>query len=176
MGLLSCARYLLMHLSVNSNPSATSASHNLSQAMDAHRRSLARLSSGNRIVNPADDAGGLAVAKKLDSSLKRLVRVGQNLGNAQSFTELQETALRTVGGIITRMSELKTMSMDVSKNSADNVNYNKEFVELQKQILAITKHRFNGVSLFSTNGLFVPTHEDGSPSNCLLYTSDAADE
>ena len=135
--------------------------------MDAHRRSLARLSSGNRIVNPADDAGGLAVAKKLDSSLKRLVRVGQNLGNAQSFTELQETALRTVGGIITRMSELKTMSMDVSKNSADNENYNKEFVELQKQILAITKHRFNGVSLFSTNGLFVPTHEDGSPTKGL---------
>ena len=138
-----------MQLSINSNPSATSASHNLSKAMDAHRRSLARLSSGNRIVNPADDAGGLAVGNKLDSKLSRLEKVHQNLKNTISFTELQESALRTVGTIITRMSELKTMSTDVTKNSADIENYNKEFVELQKQIGAISKHKFNGVSLFT---------------------------
>jgi flagellin-like hook-associated protein FlgL len=57
--------------------------------------------------------------------------------------------LRTVGVIITRMSELKTMSTDVTKNSSDIENYNKEFVELQKQIGAISKHKFNGVSLFT---------------------------
>ena len=99
-----------MQLSINSNPSAASASYNLSKALDVHRRSLARLSSGNRIVNPADDAGGLAVGSKLDSKLSRLEKVHQNLKNTISFTELQESALRTVGVIITRMSELKTMS------------------------------------------------------------------
>ena len=150
-----------MQFSINSNPSATSASHNLSKAMDAHRRSLARLSSGNRIVNPADDAGGLAVGNKLDSKLSRLEKVHQNLKNTISFTELQESALRTVGVIITRMSELKTMSTDVTKNSADIENYNKEFVELQKQIEAMTKHKFNGVSLFSNTSKFAETDADG---------------
>jgi flagellin-like hook-associated protein FlgL len=129
--------------------------------MDAHRRSLARLSSGNRIVNPADDAGGLAVGNKLDSKLSRLEKVHQNLKNTISFTELQESALRTVGTIITRMSELKTMSTDVTKNSADIENYNKEFVELQKQIEAMTKHKFNGVSLFSNTSKFAETDADG---------------
>ena len=138
-----------MQLSINSNPSATSASHNLSKAMDAHRRSLARLSSGNRIVNPSDDAGGLAVSNKLDSKLKRLEKIHQNLKNSISFTQLQEGALRNVGAILTRMSELKTMSMDVTKNSSDIENYNKEFVELQKQLGAITRHKFNGISLFT---------------------------
>lgn len=150
-----------MQLSLLNNPSATSASHNLSKAMDAHRRSLARLSSGNRIVNPADDAGGLAVGNKLDSKLSRLEKVHQNLKNTISFTELQESALRTVGTIITRMSELKTMSTDVTKNSADIENYNKEFVELQKQIEAMTKHKFNGVSLFSNTSKFAETDADG---------------
>ena len=51
-----------MPIVVNSNASATSASFNLSRANDSLRKSLARLSSGNKIVSPADDAGGLAVA------------------------------------------------------------------------------------------------------------------
>jgi len=126
-----------------------------------HRKSLARLSSGQRIVNPADDAGGLAVGNKLDSKLSRLEKIHQNLKNTISFTELQESALRTVGVIITRMSELKTMSTDVTKNSADIENYNKEFVELQKQIEAMTKHKFNGVSLFSNTSKFAETDADG---------------
>ena len=84
----------------------------------------------------------------------------QNLKNTISFTE-QESALRTVGVIITRMSELKTMSTDVTKNSADIENYNKEFVELQKQIEAMTKHKFNGVSLFSNTSKFAETDPDG---------------
>ena len=60
-----------MPIVVNSNTTATTASFNLSRANDALRKSLARLSSGNRIVNPADDAGSMAVAYKLDSKLKR---------------------------------------------------------------------------------------------------------
>ena len=53
-----------MPIVVNSNSTATIASFNLSSASDALRKSLNRLSSGNRIVSPADDAGGLSVAYK----------------------------------------------------------------------------------------------------------------
>ena len=60
-----------MPIVVNSNASATQASFNLSRANDSLQKSLARLSSGNRINSPADDAGGLAVAYKLNSKLNR---------------------------------------------------------------------------------------------------------
>jgi flagellin len=73
-----------MQFSINTNPSATQASLNLSRASDIHRKSLARLSSGQRIVNPADDAGGLAVGNKLDSRLARLQKIEQNLKNSIS--------------------------------------------------------------------------------------------
>jgi len=60
-----------MPIVVNTNTSATTASSNLSRANYSLRKSLARLSSGNRIVSPEDDAGGLAVAYKISSNLKR---------------------------------------------------------------------------------------------------------
>ena len=138
-----------MPLTVNTNTSATTASFQLSAANAALRKSLGRLSSGNRIVSPADDAGGLAVAYKLRSRLTRVERVGQNLQNSISFLQVQEGALRVAGSILTRMSELKTMSTDVTKNSGDIENYNKEFIELQRQLVQMSKDKFNGISLFT---------------------------
>lgn len=142
-----------MPLTVNTNTSATTASFQLSAANDALRKSLGRLSSGNRIVSPADDAGGLAVAYKLRSRLTRVERVGENLRNSISFLQVQEGALRVAGNILTRMSELKTMSTDVTKNSGDVENYNKEFIELQRQLGQMSKDKFNGISLFTTVSL-----------------------
>ena len=60
-----------MPITINTNSAATEATFNLSKANDNLRRSIARLSSGNRITKPTDDAGGLAVAYKLQSSVKR---------------------------------------------------------------------------------------------------------
>ena len=70
-----------MPIVVNSNTTATIASFNLSHANDSLRKSLARLSSGKRIVQPSDDAGGMAVAYKLNSKLKRTEAVRQNVQN-----------------------------------------------------------------------------------------------
>jgi flagellin len=141
-----------MPIVVNSNSSATSASFNLSRANDSLRKSLGRLSSGNRINSPADDAGGLAVAYKLDSKLNRTEAVIQNSQNALSFLQVQDGALSTVGKVLDRMGELRTMAQDITKNSGDIENYSKEFVELQSQLNQVRNEKFNGISLFSVTG------------------------
>ena len=140
-----------MPIVVNSNTTATTASFNLSHANDALRKSLARLSSGNRIVNPADDAGGMAVAYKLNSKLKRTEAVRHNVQNGISYLQVQDGALSTVAKIADRMAELRTMASDVTKNSGDVENYSKEFIELQKQLNQIRHEKFNGISLFATS-------------------------
>ena len=61
-----------MALTINTNPSATVATMHLSKNNAALKKSLNRLSSGSRIVQPVDDAGGLAVSMKLESSIVRL--------------------------------------------------------------------------------------------------------
>ena len=140
-----------MPIVVNSNTTATTASFNLSHANDALRKSLARLSSGNRLVNPADDAGGMAVAYKLNSKLKRTEAVRHNVQNGLSYLQVQDGALSTVAKIADRMAELRTMASDVTKNTGDVENYSKEFIELQRQLNQIRHEKFNGISLFATS-------------------------
>ena len=140
-----------MPIVVNSNASATTASFNLSRANDALRKSLGRLSSGNRINNPADDAGGLAVAYKLNSKANRTSAILQNTQNALSYMQVQDSGLQTAGKIVDRMSELRVMAQDITKNSQDIENYSKEFIELQSQLNQVSKEKFNGISLFASD-------------------------
>jgi flagellin len=94
----------------------------------------------------------MAVAYKLNSTLKRTEAVRQNIQNGLSYLQVQDGALSVVGKIVDRISELRTMSMDVTKNSGDVENYSKEFVELQSQLNQIRHQKFNGISLFAING------------------------
>ena len=160
-----------MPIVVNSNASATQASFNLSRANDSLRKSLARLSSGNRINSPADDAGGLAVAYKLNSKLNRTEAVIQNSQNALSYLQVQDASLQTVGKVLDRMAELRTMAADITKNSGDIENYTKEFMELQMQLNQVQKETFNGISLFSRTSSTAVTGELGKGEGTYLDAS-----
>jgi flagellin len=141
-----------MPIVVNSNASATSASFNLSRANDSLRSSLERLSSGRKINRSGDDAGGLAVAYKLESEGKRTKATVQNMQNALSYLQVQDGAMQTLGNIFDRMAQLRIMAGDVTKNSGDVENYSKEFVELQLQMDQMNNQKFNGLSLFAMDG------------------------
>ena len=139
-----------MPLTVNTNSSAAAANFHLSRNQSALQKSLTRLSSGSRIVQPIDDAGGLAVSMKLESAIVRLSGAQKNVQNATSFLEVQDGILSSTGKILNRMIELKGLSDDVMKNSSDTENYNREFKDLQMQIYDMAALKFNGVSLFAT--------------------------
>jgi len=162
-----------MPIVVNSNASATSASFNLSRANDSLRKSLERLSSGKRINNAGDDAGGLAVAYKLNSKANRTTAILQNAQNGLSYLQVQDSGLQTAGKIVDRMAELRVMAQDITKNTSDIENYSKEFVELQSQLNQISKEKFNGISLFaSSNASAGGTLESGTASfNTTSYNS-----
>ena len=120
-----------MPLTVNTNSSAAVANFHLSRNQSALQKSLTRLSSGSRIVQPIDDAGGLAVSMKLESSIVRLSGAQKNVQNATSFLEVQDGVMSSTGKILNRMVELKGLSGDVMKNASDIENYNREFKDLQ---------------------------------------------
>ena len=155
-----------MSLVINTNSIASTAANNLSTNQANLQRSLARLSSGSKIVIPADDAGGLAVANKLKAVMNRNTRAQQNVQNSMSFLQVQDGALKSSSQILDRMSELKTMSLDVTKNSADVANYQAEFGQLQSQLQNIRDEKFNGINLFQTSqsDLTVYTTEVGTGS------------
>ena len=139
-----------MPLNINTNTAASSASYYLSKNNASLQKSLNRLSSGSRITQPADDAGGLAVSMKLRGTISRLSGVEKNIDNAISFLQVQDGVLESAGKILDRMAELKALSQDVLKNSSDIANYNSEFKNLQVQLYQSSETKFNGVSLFAT--------------------------
>ena len=138
-----------MPLTINTNSAAAKANMHLARNNDMLRKSLNRLSSGSRIVQPVDDAGGLAVSMKLESAITRLSGAQVNVQNAISFLEVQDGVMEAAGKILNRMIELKGLSEDVMKNSSDKDNYNREFQDLQLQIYDMAQVQFNGVSLFA---------------------------
>ncbi len=155
-----------MSVVLNTNYSATMAANNLAGSSSMLQKSLNRLSSGSKIVNPSDDAGGLAVSMKLSATSKRQGAVNNNIGNAVSLLQTQDGGLKVAGNILARISELRTLNDDVTKSTGDKANYNTEFVALSAQLTAIASEKFNGVALFGTSsGQTVNGTEDASTSS-----------
>ncbi len=150
-----------MSVVINTNFAATVAANNLAASNSMLQRSMNRLSSGSKIVNPADDAGGLAVSMKLSAAAKRSGAAATNIGNSISFLQSQDGVLKVTGKVLERMGELLTLYSDPTKNSDDLANYDSEFVALQDELESLTDETFNGVALFGTNELSVPVSEDG---------------
>ncbi|HWA28527.1 MAG TPA: flagellin [Lacunisphaera sp.] len=164
-----------MSVVINTNFAATVASNNLAASNDMLQKSMNRLSSGTKIVNPADDAGGLAVSMKLSAAAKRSGAAASNIGNSVSFLQSQDGVLKVAGKVLERMGELKTLYTDPTKNSDDKANYDSEFTALQDELDSLTTEKFNSVDLFGSAGLSVSVSEDGTSSTVAISAKDLAD-
>ena len=112
-----------MSVVINTNYSARVAANNLATSNQMLQESLNRLSSGSKIVNPSDDAGGLAVAMKLTATSNRQGALQNNIGDATSYLQTQDGSLQVAGSILDRVSQLETLYQDPTKNSSDLANY-----------------------------------------------------
>lgn len=154
-----------MSVVINTNYAATIAADNLASSNAQLQESLNRLSSGSKIVNPADDAGGLGVSMKLTAATHRSDATNTNIANTTSFLQTQDGVLKVAGEVLDRMSELSTMYQDPTKNATDKSNYDAEFTQLQSQLTSLTGETFNGVSLFGTgSAITLKVSQDGTQS------------
>ncbi len=147
---------------INTNVSAQGSARLLSESSSMLAKSLARLSSGSKIISPEDDAAGLAVSQRFDAQINRTAAARSNISNAVSFNQTQDGFLQKVGKALDRMSELSILSQDVTKSDADRTLYDKEFAELKTYITNSGTKDFNGISLFTSSALSVTTDGDTS--------------
>ena len=156
-----------MSIVVNTNTAASLSALNLSKSNSLLQKSLARLSSGSRISEASDDAGGLAVSMKLTAALKRSQAQAANISNALSFLQTQDGVMKGATDVLTRIGELATMYGDVTKSADDKANYDAEFVNLVSQMTQFDQSQFNGIDLFKTasgSTLEVFLTDDGAQS------------
>jgi flagellin len=121
---------------INTNIQAIAAARNLNASQEMLGRSLSRLSSGSKIVNPSDDAAGLAVSEKMDAQGRRVKAAINNVQNSISYVQTADGFMSGMTKILSRMSELAILAKDVTKNDTDVDLYSQEFRALQDQLRA----------------------------------------
>jgi len=146
---------------INTNVEAQRTANNLNVSQTNLAKSLSRLSSGSRIVNPSDDAAGLAVSSRLRAQIKRLDSALSNVINAVSFTQTQDGFMKTVDKAFRRMGELAMLARDETKSAADRSLYDQEFQQLMDYIIDTTDKEFNSVELFNGAEIDVTIDSEG---------------
>ncbi len=123
--------------------------NNNSRAMD---KSLAKLSSGSRIVRASDDAAGLAVGSSLRADITTLKQGGINAVQARSVLQTADGALARVGDILQRMKSLTAQAVSGSVDATSRGFIDQEYDSLKAEAIAIgTNTTFNGTALLTGN-------------------------
>ena len=97
-------------------------------------RSMARLSTGNKIVNPSDDTAGLSISEKIQAQNSRIEAAQTNIQNAVSLSQTTDGFLESMGEVLNRMNELAVMASDVTKTAEDRDLYGLEFEQMKDQL------------------------------------------
>ena len=92
-----------MALNIISNYAANVAHRNLSNSDEMATRSLAKLSSGTRVVSARDDAASMAIGARLNSQVQALKTATVNVGQANSMLQIADGGLGTINDVLTRM-------------------------------------------------------------------------
>jgi hypothetical protein len=136
-------------ININSNYSSEIASYRLNNVNSNLTKSIIRQSSGLKINSSIEDPAGLAVSMRLKNKVLQSSALNKNLSNTLSFLETQETYLKRIGKILTRVDEIDIQKNDLIKNAKDTAVYDNERSNLIAEIYKIRDEKFNGVSLFS---------------------------
>ena len=147
---------------INTNVAAQNSAALLQSSSTGLAKSLQRLSSGNKIVTPQDDAAGLAVSMKFDAQSNRIGAAMNNVSNAISYTQTQDGFLQQVSKALNRMGELSVSAQDVTKTDTDRSLYDAEFQQMTSYISNVATKDFNGVSLFNGSSKAVTIDSDAS--------------
>jgi flagellin len=133
---------------INSNLIAGSATRNLGAANSVVASSVARLSSGNRIIKASDDVAGLAIGTALSSTVKTLEIALLNTQQANSVLSIADGALAQIGDILTRQNSLASQANSGSLGLTERGFLNQEFQALVAEIdRIVSATQFNGITL-----------------------------
>ncbi|SNB79050.1 flagellin [Arboricoccus pini] len=135
-------------VTVTTNTSANTAIRYLNINSSQAANSLAKISSGSRIVKASDDAASLAVGSKLKADVSALKQASVNAANASSLLQVADGGMATASDILIRMKAIATQANNDSLSTTEQGYLDKEFQKLNTQLGNIASQtKFNGVAL-----------------------------
>jgi flagellin len=137
-----------MAMSVNTNVVSLNAQRNLGTSQSSLATSMQRLSSGLRVNSAKDDAAGLAIAERMNASVRGLNVAARNANDGISLAQTAEGALGKVGDMLQRMRELAVQSANATNSADDRKALQAEVTQLRDEIDRVAKgSSFNGKKL-----------------------------
>jgi flagellin len=154
-----------MALRISTNVASLNAQKNLTFTNRAMDQSLARLSSGARINQAADDAAGLAISENLKAQIRGLRQAGRNANDGISLVQVAEGGLNEISSMLIRLRELAVQASSDTIGDTERKFIDVEYQQLKSEIQRIAEvTEFNGRDLLNgTGGLLdiqVGTHND----------------
>lgn len=154
-----------MALVISTNVASLNAQRNLVGTNRAMDQSLARLSSGYRINQAADDAAGLAISENLRAQIRGLGQASRNAQDGVSLVQVAEGGLNEVSNMLIRLRELGVQASSDTIGDTERKFIDVEYQQLKSEIQRIAEvTSFNGYDLLNgTGGLMdiqVGVHND----------------
>ena len=143
-----------MTLTGTTNTSANTALRYLGVNNMNASNSLAKLSSGSRIVKASDDAASLAVGTKIKADVTALKQAAVNAGQASSLLQVADGGMARTADILQRMKALSVQAQSGSVTNNERAFLDEEYQALLTQVGDIaTQTKFNGsILLDGSNG------------------------
>ncbi|WP_158231624.1 flagellin [Sporosarcina sp. P18a] len=150
---------------INHNLSAINSYRNQQRNSQTTTDSIAKLSSGMRINQAADDSSGLAISEKMRGQIRGLEKAKQNITDGISLIQVAEGAMGEMQSLLQRARELSVQSSNDTNTDEDRNAMQNELLQIIKEVDVISNNtEFNGIKLLAGN-----TAGGGSsgPSNSL---------
>lgn len=145
---------------INHNVPALEALTRLSQNNLEIEKSLAKLSSGLRIVRASDDAAGLAISEKMRAQINALNQAKMNAQDGISMLQTAEGALNVTHNILQRLNTLAIRAA----NDATLTDEDKGLIQSEVQQLTSELTRMASTITFNTKTLL-----DGNFTDQILH-------
>jgi flagellin len=142
-----------MGLRISTNVASLNAQKNLVGTQRGMNQSLARLSSGYRINQAADDAAGLAISENLRGQIRGLRQAHRNANDGISLVQVAEGGLNEVSNMIIRLRELAVQASSDTIGDTERKFLDVEYQQLKSEIQRVTEvTKFNGRDLLNGTG------------------------
>jgi len=145
-----------MGLRINTNIASQEVQRNLRTNTEGQEAEFAKLSSGKRITKASDDAAGMAIAKKLESTNRSLKVAQRNASNAISLVQVAEGGLNESTNLLTRLRELSIQAASDNIGEDERGYLDLEYQQINAELDRVAQTtEFSGMKLLkgdSSNG------------------------
>ncbi|MEN0057227.1 MAG: flagellin [Bdellovibrio sp.] len=142
-----------MGLRIGTNVAALNAQKNLYMTQINANRSMARLASGFRINQAADDAAGLAISENLKGQIRGLRQANRNANDGISLVQVAEGSLNEVSNMLIRLRELGVQASSDTIGETERKFLDVEYQQLKSEIQRVTESTvYNGYELLNGTG------------------------